>query len=99
MQRVANQTRELNRGIKRLNQHPPSNKCPSPLQGQNNFAQLLANVQDTPDKRVRKTLTMTEKNKENNYKNKRKKRKKQENKKREKQQEEGKMSGKCILNQ
>ena len=65
MQRVANQTRELNRGIKRLNQHPPSNKCPSPLQGQNNFAQLLANIQDTPDKRVRKTLTMTEKNKEN----------------------------------
>ena len=32
---------------KRLNYHPPSNKCPPPLQGQNNSAQLLANIHDT----------------------------------------------------
>ena len=69
---------------------------PPPLQGQNNFAQLLANIHDTPDMRVPKKLTITGKNKQKKLKPKtrEKKEKRQENKK----QKEGKMSGKCILN-
>ena len=56
---------------------------------QYNFAQLLANIHDTSDMRVPKTLTMTRKNKQ-------KIRDKLET--RGKQQQEVKMSGKCILN-
>ena len=72
---------------------------PSP-QTQNNFAQLLANVHDTPDMTVPKTYTMTRKNKQKNY-NQQQEKKEEETRKqetRQKQQEEGKMNRKCILN-
>ena len=68
---------------KRLNQHPPSNKC-YPLQGQNNFAQLLANIHDTPDMRVPKKLTITGKNKQKKLKPKTREKRKRDKKTRNK---------------
>ena len=68
---------------------------PPPRPVQNNFAQLLANVNDTPDMTVPKTYTMTRKNKQKNYIQ---QQEKKEEETREKQQEEGKMNGKCMLN-